>query len=64
MGLSEKLTCPRNFIVFSSTIGYDACYSRNVVWKQNGYQPVTKEECDGIPSDQKRTDDADDDCHG
>ena len=64
MGLGEKLTCPRNFFVFSSTIRYNACYSRNVVLVRNGYQPVMKEECGGILSDQTPTDDADGDCHG
>ena len=64
MGLGEKLTCPSNFLVFSSTIRYNACYFRNFVLVRNGYQPVKKEECGGILSDQKRTDDADDDCHG
>ena len=64
MGLGEKLTFPRNLFVFSSTSRYNACYSRNVVLVRNGYRPVKKEEFGGILSDQKRTDDADGDCHG
>ena len=64
MGLGEKLTCPRNFFVFSSPIRYNAWYSRDVVFVRNGYQPVKKEECCGILSEQKRTDNADGDCHG
>ena len=64
MGLGEKLTCPRNFFIFSSTIRYNACYSRNVVLVRNGYQRWKKAECGGILSDQKRTDNTDGDCHG